>query len=215
MAPTPEGRRVAFNNFKYPDVIQQLGLTEAVVADLFAGTPAVEPGAALRVTLPVNQQLATTAHTEASRSTWLVGPVLGDFWARYQGRINVIAGADFQADPEAGLNGYCDFLIGRSPQLPYVKAPVVVIFEAKRDSIPDGLGQCVAGVVGAQRFNRRHNTPIDPVYGVVTTGSLWKFMQLSGPVVTIDLTEYSIAQVDKLLGILTHMVGPVPTPAAA
>ncbi|HJZ60476.1 MAG TPA: hypothetical protein VKE74_36370 [Gemmataceae bacterium] len=49
----------------------------------------------------------------------------------------------------------------------------------------------------------------------VTTGTAWKFLQLGGTAVTIDLTEYTLSQVDRLLGILTHRIGPVPQPAAA
>jgi hypothetical protein len=70
-------------------------------------------------------------------------------------------------------------------------------------------------MVGAQRFNLRHSAPADPIYGCVTTGTAWKFLQLSGTMLTHDLAEYTLAQVDRILGILAHMVGPVPQPAAA
>lgn len=36
-----------------------------------------------------------------------------------------------------------------------------------------------------------------------------------GESVTFDLREYSLAPVDRILGILTHIVGPLPRPAAA
>ena len=92
---------------------------------------------------------------------------------------------------------------------------MLLVFEAKRDCIPDGLGQCIAALVGAQRYNQRHNAPIDPIYGGVTTGTNWKFLRLSGTTLTLDLTEYTLAQIDRILGILVHMVGPIPQPAAA
>lgn len=206
---------MAFSDFVYPAVIQELGLTQTSAPDLFGHVPSVAPGPTLQSFLPRNVRLATAAHSEASRSIWMVGPVLADLWGRYDGRINMFAGIEFAPDPANGLSGYCDFLIGRGPQLPNLVAPVAVIFEAKRDSIPGGLGQCVAGMVGLQRFNRREGTPIDPVYGCVTTGSLWKFLRLAGTTVTIDLTEYMITQVDRLLGILAFMAGPLPEPAAA
>lgn len=91
----------------------------------------------------------------------------------------------------------------------------MVIFEAKRENINEGLGQCIAGMVGAQRFNRRNNAPIDPIYGCVTTGTSWRFLRLSGTTVTLDLVEYGLNQVDRLLGILVHMLGPIPQPVAA
>jgi hypothetical protein len=206
---------MAFSEFKYPQVFTQLGLTEAMVPDLFVGVPPVPPDTTVRNFLNLAVPLGTAAHTEASRSTWIVGPVLADLWGRYAGQINLIAGAKFDPDPGAGLTGECDFLIARTSQRPRIQAPVLVVFEAKRDSIPDGLGQVVAGAVGVQRFNAREGTPLDPVYGCITTGSLWKFLRLSGTTVTFDLAEYTITQLDRILGILTYIVGPVPDRAAA
>ena len=206
---------MAFSDFSYPGALQQLGLTLGATDDLFAGVPPLAPGPVLQASLPLGTQLGPLAHTEFSRAVWMVGPVLGDLWLRYHARICLIAGAEFDADPAAKLNGFCDFLICRAPQQSEIIAPAVVIFEAKRDSIPGGLGQCIAGMVGVQRFNEKHGTPIDPVYGCVTTGSLWKFLRLTGQTLTFDLYEYTIAQTDRLLGILSHIVGPVPPAAAA
>jgi hypothetical protein len=205
---------IAYSDFRYPDVLATFGLTLDTSPDLFAGVPPVAPGPVLAAALPVGLRLGPSAHTESSRATWMVGPLLSDFWWRYQGRITLISGAEFPADPDAGLSGYVDFVIGKAPQQPRVVAPVVLIFEAKRDSIPDGLGQCIAGLVGAQRFNRRDGIE-GQVFGAVTTGSQWKFLRLDGAVVTADLMEYPLAQADKLLGILTHIVGPASEPAAA
>jgi hypothetical protein len=206
---------MAFSDFAYPAVLAEFGLTERTVLNLFAGVPPVAPNPPLVAALPVNIALATGAHSEAARSTWLVGPVISDLWARYDGTLSVNPGVDFDADPAARLTGRCDFLVCRGPQRPVIGVPVLLIFEAKRDSIPDGLGQCIAGMVGAQRYNARAKSPVDPVYGCVTTGSLWRFLRLSGANVTLDLTEYTLADVDRILGVLVHMIGPVPQPAAA
>jgi hypothetical protein len=89
----------------------------------------------------------------------------------------------------------------------------MVIFEAKRENINEGLGQCIAAMVGTQRFNQRNNTTIDPVYGCVTTGSLWKFLRLSAKTLSFDLREYYQSQPEMLLGILTFIVGPTPAPS--
>ena len=201
---------MAFSQFQYPDVIAQLGLTERRVRNLFAGVPPVAPGPALAAGLPVNHALGSLAHSEFSRAVWLVGPVLADFWGRYPDGVTLNGGVEFVADPDAGLTGFVDFIIGRGPQSHVVSAPALVVFEAKRDSIPDGLGQGIAGVVGAQRFNQRRGRPVDPVYGCVTTGSVWKFLRLNGTALDLDTAEYALTEVDKLLGILTHIVGPPP-----
>jgi hypothetical protein len=206
---------MAFSDFRYPDVFARLGLTERPTRHLFADVPPVAPGPVLRGGFPLSAELGALAHSEMARSIWIVGPILADLWGRYAGRINLLAGVEFVADPDAGLAGYVDFLLCRGPQRFVVSAPALLIFEAKRDSIPDGLGQCVAGMVGVRRYNEREGTPIDPIYGCVTTGSLWRFLRLDGNEVTLDLTEYTLDKVDKLLGILTHIAGPVAEPAAA
>ncbi len=206
---------MALSDFRYPDVVRQLGLTEETSRHLFTAVPPVPAGAISRVALPIGTQLGTGAHSELSRSVWMVGPILGDLWDRYDGRICLIAGAELDGDPAAKLTGVCDFVVSRGPQRHVIGPPVLVMFEAKRDSIPDGLGQCIAAMVGAQRHSLRAGEAADPMYGCVTTGSVWKFLRLSGTRLTTDATEYAISQVDQILGILIHMVGPVPTPAAA
>ena len=44
------------------------------------------------------------------------------------------------------------------------------------------------------------------LYGVVTTGSNWKFLRLSGSEVIVDEEEYYIQQPQTILGILVFMV---------
>ena len=89
----------------------------------------------------------------------------------------------------------------------YVEAPILAVVEANKDSIPEGLGQCAAEMVAVQRFNQNANQPQDPIYGCVTTGSLWRFLRLTGKGLDIDLDEYQIAQADNILGVLLHCCG--------
>jgi hypothetical protein len=90
-----------------------------------------------------------------------------------------------------------------------------VIFEAKKESIDDGLGQCIAGMIGAQRFNQRTNAAVPSVYGCLTTGTEWRFLQLTATTLAFDATVYVLNQADRILGILTHIVGPPPAQVAA
>lgn|SRR5262245_37170789 len=204
---------MAFSDFNYPAVLHDLRLTLTNSVNLFPGVPSVPAGSILHAALPVGMRLGSSAHTDASRAIWMVGPLLLDFWQRYAGWINLIAGADLPGDPDAGLIGEVDFILCRAPQQSVVVAPVVaVIFEAKRDNIADSLGRCIAGMAAAQRFNQRAWKEVEVVYGCVTTGTSWRFLELVSSTVTLDLTEYHLTQSDKLLGILTHIVGPVPEP---
>jgi transketolase C-terminal domain/subunit len=92
---------------------------------------------------------------------------------------------------------------------------VLCVVEGKNESIAGGLGQCVAEVVAAQRFNLQEGNGIETVHGLVTTGSNWKFLRLHGSVVTVDINEHQLSQVERILGILLHAVGPLPQPASA
>lgn len=205
---------MSFSAFTYPDVVSQLGLREDSRA-LFESVPDRAISSALQSFLDTNLPLANLINTEKARSELLVAPMLSELWKQAYGRINLFSGVEFNADAESQLTGYVDFLIGLGPQLPRVSAPVVVVFEAKRDNIADGYGQCIAAMVGADRFNRRSGVPRDAIHGVITTGVNWKFLRLNGSQLTFDLTEYSIQQPEKLMGLLAFAVGLPPAPSVA
>lgn len=114
---------------------------------------------------------------------------------------------ELNVDETVGLNGICDYLLGKSPQLYYVEAPIMAVVEAKKDSIAEGLGQCAAAMVAVQRFNQNSTKSLDTAYGCVTTGSLWHFLRLSGTRLKIDLDEYQISQADRILGVLLYCCG--------
>jgi hypothetical protein len=206
---------MSYRDFQYPELLHTFGLTSEPAIGLFDHVSPIAASPELQHRLNAGASLAALINTEKARSEGMIAPVLIDFWWKYQGRIGLYSGNEFNADTAAGLCGFCDFLISRSPQQPYVTPPVVVIIEAKRENISEGLGQCLAGMVGAQRFSRNAGVPADPIYGCVTTGTAWKFLQLSGSNARLDLTEYSLAQVDHILGILAYMIGPIPQVTAA
>ena len=72
-----------------------------------------------------------------------------------------------------------------------------------------GLGQCVAEMVAAQIFNEREGNDIPVIYGAVTSGTNWKFLRLKGQVIEIDLIEYYLSNVNKILGILASAVSSI------
>ncbi len=57
-------------------------------------------------------------------------------------------------------------------------------------------------MVAAQIFNQQAATEIQTIYGTVTTGSIWQFLKLEEQTLTIDLSEYYLTDVNKILGIL-------------
>jgi hypothetical protein len=58
-------------------------------------------------------------------------------------------------------------------------------------------------MIAAQRFNQQEGNEITEIYGVVTSGTLWKFLKLSENQVFLDLTEYYLGDLPKILGILS------------
>ena len=57
-------------------------------------------------------------------------------------------------------------------------------------------------MVAARIFNERAKLDISLVYGAVTSGTNWRFLKLEGETESIDLVEYYISDVAKILGIL-------------
>lgn len=80
------------------------------------------------------------------------------------------------------------------------------IVEAKNENIIRGLGQCVAEMYAAKLFNERGENGVSTIYGAVTTGAHWKFLKLEDQTVYVDLKEYYLVNVGKILGILLSMI---------
>jgi hypothetical protein len=113
---------------------------------------------------------------------------------------------ELSVDSSRGLNGVCDFIITKSARQIILSAPLITIVEAKNDNLRSGLGQCIAVMYASQLFNQQSSAPVEAVFGVVTTGSAWKFLALQQAAVTLDIKEYYIDNASKILGILTHIV---------
>ena len=204
--PTAEIKIMAYNNFTLDTLIQQFGVRVISGADVFAQAVPVAPSALLRETLAETVPLALEVSTEKARSELIISPVLVEARRQFAGQVSLFSGVDFTVDAEIGLAGVCDFLLSLSPFQLVVQAPGVAIVEAKNDNLKSGLAQCAAEMLAAQKFNARRGTETPYLYGVVTTGSAWKFLRLSGLEVIVDETEYHIERVEIILGILVYMV---------
>jgi hypothetical protein len=58
-------------------------------------------------------------------------------------------------------------------------------------------------MVAAQIFNERKGQSLT-IYGVVSTGTLWRFLTLERQTLKMDRTEYFIGQLEQILGILAE-----------
>ncbi len=82
---------------------------------------------------------------------------------------------------------------------------VTIEIEAKKGDLKEGLGQCAAEMVAAQKFNTANQISIPVVYGAISSGNAWRLLKLVGNELSIDLNDYAIPPVDELLGMLVWM----------
>lgn len=191
-----------YSQFTLDSVRKAFNLTLRDRLNLFDDIAEVEPSHYLQETLEYNIPLALAIDSEKARSEMIVTPILIEVKKQLASKISLFSGVEFSVDPGQGLNGFCDYLLSQSPEQLVVSAPIMAIVEAKNDNIKSGLGQCVAEMVAAQIFNEREGNSVKAIYGAVTTGSLWKFLRLTERVVEVDLKEYFLANLGKILGIL-------------
>ncbi len=157
-------------------------------------------------TILENLPWAIAVDTEKARSEVIINPLLLEVRRILNSSISVFSGEEFNVDASIGLNGVCDFLLCRSPEQLTVEAPAIMIVEAKKADLKSGLGQCIAEMVAAQRFNEAKKQSFTAVYGTVTSGTQWRFLKLEGQTVTIDLMDYSLPPVELILSFLVWMV---------
>ena len=197
---------MAYSNFTLDTVRKAFDLEEVDIAGLFSDSEPMPPSDLLTAVLARNIPLATAIATEKAKSEMIVANVLVELREQLNLSISLFSGIDFNVDDESGLTGVCDFVISLSPVQFVLEAPVIVLVEAKNDNLEVGLGQCVAEMVAAQRFNAQEGNDIRCVYGATTTGVLWRFLKLEGKKLYIDMSVYQIERCDKILGILASMV---------
>lgn len=192
---------MSYSDFKTPEeAITRLNLQIEAV-DLFLTVEPIQPSERLLADMD-NISLASNISTEKARNELIVSPVLLELRRLFNNKIGYFSGRTFNVSPEDGLNGECDFLLSSNPNQVVIQLPVLTIVEAKNADITLGLGQCIAQMVAASRFNDQRGNPTR-VLGGVTTGTNWKFLLLNALELSIDLSEYSLpSQLPQVIGIL-------------
>ncbi|HBE20511.1 MAG TPA: hypothetical protein DEG17_12410 [Cyanobacteria bacterium UBA11149] len=195
-----------YSQFSLRNLVEQFNLTLEETTRLFPDINPITPTELLSMTLQESLPLATAINSEKARSELIITPILLEIKRKMNHQIGLFSGNDFTVDSNLGLNGSPDFLITRSREQYYISAPVMTIVEAKNENINLGLGQCGSEMLAAQIFNGRENNSVTTVYGCVTTGVLWKFLQLDDQTLYIDPVEISIEPIERLLGIFIQIL---------
>ena len=196
---------MSYSDFTLEDLKQKLGLQFIQDRQLFPAPPEYPLSDGLRQYLSLYKPLALAIDTEKARSEYIIAPLLGELKMLHRQQISLFSGIEFTVDKAQGLSGRCDYILSHSADQYVLTAPVVMMVEAKNDNIKSGIPQCGAEMVAAQLYNAQRQTPQEVVYGCVSTGTNWKFLQLCGHDFFIDLDEYYIDTPEKIMGILMKM----------
>ena len=199
---------MAYSNFSLLQVQRQFALNVSKGV-FFTDLPGLTPGEWLTDLLAKSAPFAAAQGSEKVRSELIVAPLLFELRELLDRRVGLFSGTDFSIDTESGLNGICDFLLTRSTNELIIEAPAIILIEAKKGELNAGWGQCAAEMVAAQKFNQAGGQEVATIYGSVTTGTQWQFLKLTGLDLTIDVTEYPLNPIDRILGIFKWMVSKV------
>jgi hypothetical protein len=195
-----------YSSFTIKKVQKEFSVEIIENTGLFSSVESREIGNHLKETLSDNVSLAVAINTEKARSELIIAPVLIEIRKIFDKKISFFSGIELNVDKERDLTGFCDFIISKSPEQLFLNTPVITIVEAKNENIMSGLGQCAAEMIASRIFNEQEGTTLSKIYGVVTSGNIWKFLKLEDNKIYIDLDDYSIKEVSKVLGILCSMI---------
>ena len=203
---------MAYSDFKtIKNVKTKFPITVSSAQSFFTEVEEIQPSRLLRENLAENIPVALNINTEKARSELIITPILIEVRKLFDRQVSFFSGIDFTIDVELGLSGYCDYILSRSPDQIFLTAPIVCMVEAKNERIVAAYGQCLAEMIAAQKFNQTETeqseaNSITTIWGVVTTGSAWRFLRLEGNAAFVDHDEYQINQIAKLLGIFRYII---------
>lgn len=197
---------MSYSDFNLKQVKELFKLNIIDEKNLFQNVGQTPISQYLKDTLDYNVPLAMAIGTEKVKSELIIANVLLEVRKILNNKISFFSGVALDVDKEKGLSGFCDFVISKSEEQLYMTAPIITIVEAKNEYLIGGLGQCIAEMYAAYIFNEKEGAGLPAIYGVVTTGNVWKFLKLQNETVHVDFNEYHINQIDKIISILVDMI---------
>jgi hypothetical protein len=179
-----------YANFSLQTAVKQFDLKYQGTDLVFPTTLPTLPSAAEKAIPFLSRQLERDADlarrtpTDQAKLSFVIAPVLATL--RQIHNVGIHSGISFDVSPMENLQGECDFLITLSDELEIIEAPILVVTQAKGSVMSQGVGPCVAQMVAAQRFNQVSGLPPLPIFGCITNGFSWRFLQLSNDTVVGD-----------------------------
>ena len=164
----------------------------------------IMPSSWLEETLSLVKIIAVSS--EKAKSELIIMPILAEITKRNSNKVSLYSGVMLNADSKQGLNGECDFIFSNKAHSYFLESPIFALVKAKNDNVDYGLSQCIAQMLGASVFNQTQALSIPTIYGCVTTGHDWLFLNQQRQNIFIDDQRYYLDNLGGLLGIFQHIV---------
>ena len=195
---------MGYSNFKnFKQTLKKLHLEETDEM-LFPVIEPVQPSDWLLQALVIAERLPLT--NEKSKSERIISPILAEVAIYFEQNFTMFSGEDLTVDASQDLSGECDFFFAQHPRKSVMQAPVVTFVEAKDEDFEYGQAQCTAQMYGAMLYNEQEGKPIPFIYGCAVTGDVWKFLKLEKGKITLDIKNYYLNELPKLLGIFHYIL---------
>jgi hypothetical protein len=197
---------MSYSSFTNEKIKDKFGVEQTLKRGIFDNLPKRTPSNWLLETLSKTRDFALSQGSEKARSEYIIAPVFYELREQSEQQISIFSGRKFDIDKKQQLDGFCDFLVSRSPSQVILESPVMVAVEAKQDKFEKGTTQCIAEMIAARIFNERKGNPQKQIYGCVTTGVGWLFLVLDNNNAFVDTTIFDVTNdLEQILGILWAM----------
>lgn len=193
---------MTYEDLSFQDFRKEFGY-ENRIQKLFSSIKSVKPS--IRLVNDIKEAKTFPLHTKKAKSEWIIVPILKELQRINADFLTIYSGEPLNADFENGLNGVCDFIISKDIKTYTISYPLILIVEAPKGDIDLGITQCAAQMVGAKKYNDKKGTPVDMVYGCVTNGKEFLFLQLADKII-IDTETYSLSKLDELMGVFQTII---------
>ena len=195
---------MGYSNFKnFKQTLEKLHLEETDEM-LFSIIEPITPSDWLLQTLAVAERLPLT--NEKGKSERIISPILAEVAIHFEKNFTMFSGEDLTVDASQDLSGECDFFFAQHPRKSVMQAPVVTFVEAKDEDFEYGQAQCTAQMYASMLYNEKKGKPTPIIYGCAVTGDVWKFLKLEKSSITLDIKNYYLNELPKILGIFHQIL---------
>ncbi len=197
---------MSYGEFTLKEIKSKFGIRIKGDYPLFAEVRKCNTSDFLSEALENGVPLSRGIGTDKARSEFIIAPVLAEVRKMLKNKISLFSGINLNVNQGRGLSGLCDFILSPCEQQLELTMPVLTVVAAKNENINAGIPQCMAEMIGSRIFNAREGNGIKYVFGCVTTGTVWKFLKYNKGTIFVDIDDYYIREVNKILGIFLEIM---------